>query len=100
RDRQSSMANIYGSTLATGGTVQEVQEWPDKIRQVTAAQVQAVAAKYLNPDISVTGYLLPGADAAAATEVEPAPQDGEPIEPGLGTSSPVEANPAKTVPAN
>jgi zinc protease len=26
---------------------------------VTADQVQAVAAKYLNPDVSVTGYLLP-----------------------------------------
>jgi zinc protease len=100
RDRQSSMANIYGSTLATGGTVQEVQEWPDKIKEVTAAQVQAVAAKYLDPDISVTGYLLPGADADVAADVEPMPQAGAPAEPDLGTSNPVEANPAKTVPAN
>ncbi|NGO53793.1 M16 family metallopeptidase [Allomesorhizobium camelthorni] len=59
RDNQSSMANIYGQTLATGGTVEDVQEWPDRIRAVTADQVQAVAAKYLKPDVAVTGYLLP-----------------------------------------
>jgi zinc protease len=59
RDNQSSMANIYGQTLATGGTVEDVQKWPDRIRAVTADQVQAVAAKYLKPDVAVTGYLLP-----------------------------------------
>ena len=61
RDSQSGMANIYGAMLTTGGTVEEIAEWPDRIREVTAAQVQAVAAKYLNPDRSVAGYLLPPA---------------------------------------
>lgn len=59
RDDQSDMANLYGATLATGGTVAEVEEWPDRIKAVTAEQVRAVAAKYLNPDRSVAGYLLP-----------------------------------------
>lgn len=59
RDNQASMANIYGSTLATGGTVADVEQWPDKIRAVTAEEIKAVAAKYLNPDRSVAGYLLP-----------------------------------------
>ena len=63
RDSQSGMANIYGSTLATGGTVKDIQEWPGKIRAVTAKQVQDVAAKYLNPDHSVAGYLLPATEA-------------------------------------
>ena len=63
RDSQSGMANIYGSTLATGGTVEDIQKWPDRIRAVTAKQVQDVAAKYLNPDHSVAGYLLPAAEA-------------------------------------
>jgi zinc protease len=63
RDNQSSMANIYGQTLATGGTVEDVQEWPDRIMAVTADQVQAVAAKYVKPDVFVTGYLLPEATA-------------------------------------
>ena len=53
------MANIYGTTLATGGTVEDVEEWPDRIKQVTADEIQAVAAKYLSANQSVTGYLLP-----------------------------------------
>ncbi|TIX53672.1 MAG: insulinase family protein, partial [Mesorhizobium sp.] len=28
RDKQDSMANIYGATLATGGSVRDVEEWP------------------------------------------------------------------------
>ena len=61
RDNQSGMANIYGATLTTGGTVADVAAWPDRIKAVTADQVKAVAAKYLNPDRSVAGYLLPPA---------------------------------------
>lgn len=63
RDRQSSMANMYGGTLATGGTVQDIEQWPDRIRKVTADEVKAVAARYLVMDRSVTGYLLPQAQA-------------------------------------
>ncbi|WP_412177257.1 M16 family metallopeptidase [Mesorhizobium sp. ZC-5] len=63
RDSQSGMANIYGATLATGGTVDDIEKWPEQIRKVTAKQVQDVAAKYLNPDHSVAGYLLPIAEA-------------------------------------
>lgn len=59
RDEQSNMANIYGSQLANGGTVADITEWPDRIRAVTPEQVQAVAAKYLDPSIAVTSYLLP-----------------------------------------
>jgi zinc protease len=59
RDKQDSMTNIYGSTLATGGNVQQVQEWPDHIRKVTADEVKAVAARYLVLDHATTGYLLP-----------------------------------------
>lgn len=63
RDSQSGMANIYGATLATGGTVDDIEKWPEEIRKVTAKQVQDVAAKYLNPDHSVAGYLLPVVEA-------------------------------------
>ncbi|MBX3576418.1 MAG: insulinase family protein [Rhizobiaceae bacterium] len=63
RDSQSSMANIYGATLATGGTIADIDEWPDRIKAVTAEQVRAVAAKYLDYDRSVTGYLLPADQA-------------------------------------
>ncbi|MER8766513.1 MULTISPECIES: pitrilysin family protein [unclassified Mesorhizobium] len=63
RDKQEDMANIYGSTLATGGNVQDVQQWPDRIRKVTADQVKEVAARYLNLDHATTGYLLPETQA-------------------------------------
>jgi zinc protease len=59
RDKQDSMANIYGSTLTTGGNVQDVEQWPERIRKVTADEVKAVAARYLGIDRSVSGYLLP-----------------------------------------
>jgi zinc protease len=59
RDNHSNMANLYGATLATGGTVQQVEEWPRKIRAVTAEQVRSAAARYVAADNSVTGYLLP-----------------------------------------
>lgn len=59
RDAQSSMASLYGGVLANGGTMDDIIEWPDRIRAVTAEQVQAAAARYLNPTIAVTQYLLP-----------------------------------------
>jgi zinc protease len=59
RDNQAGMARLYGGTLATGGTVKDVEEWPKRIDAVTAEQVKEAAAKYLDPSRSVTGYLLP-----------------------------------------
>ena len=58
-DNQASMANLYGAALATGGTVEQIREWPGKIRAVTAGEVRNVAAKYLEAGHSVAGYLLP-----------------------------------------
>lgn len=59
RDSQSGMARIYGSTLATGGTVADVLEWPDRLRAVTAQDIQKAAQAHLNGKPSVTGLLLP-----------------------------------------
>ncbi|MDP3897809.1 MAG: pitrilysin family protein [Mesorhizobium sp.] len=59
RDSQAGMARIYGSTLTTGGTIGDIDAWPERIRAVTAADIQAVAKKYLDASRSVTGYLLP-----------------------------------------
>lgn len=64
QDAQASMANIYGGELAVGGTVEDIAEWPDRIRAVTPEQLQAVAAKYLDPSIAVSSYLLPPATGA------------------------------------
>lgn len=66
RDNQSGMANLYGGALTTGSSVQDVADWPDRIKAVTAKQVQDVAAKYLKPTTSVASYLLAPANAANA----------------------------------
>jgi len=64
QDSPSNMANMYGSALTTGSTVQDVQQWPDRIKAVTADQVKAVAVKYLKPHQSVTAYLLPSQETS------------------------------------
>ncbi len=61
RDDQGNMAQTYGVWLTTGRTVEDVAAWPDRVRAVTVEQVQAVAAKYLERNNAVTGYLLPEA---------------------------------------
>jgi len=62
RDDQSDMARIYGSTLTTGGSVEDIESWPDRIRAVPASAIKAAAARYLDQSRSVTGYLLPAKD--------------------------------------
>jgi zinc protease len=58
-DNQTALANIVGQALAIGRDLADVQDWPSRIQAVTAAEVQAVAQKYLRPEASATGYLEP-----------------------------------------
>jgi zinc protease len=58
RDSQATLARMYGSTLAVGGAVKDVENWPARIDAVTLADVTAAARKRLLPRIAVTGYLL------------------------------------------
>jgi zinc protease len=58
QDNQVSMARWYGSALMTGATVNDVRKWPDRIRAISAAQVQDAARTWLDKRHSVTGYLI------------------------------------------
>ena len=58
QDNQATMARWYGAALMTGASVQDVQRWPDRIRAVTAEQVQDAARKWLDKRRSVTGFLI------------------------------------------
>lgn len=58
KDNQATMARWYGAALTSGGTVERVQSWPDRIRQVKPETVNAVAKTYLDKRRSVTGYLV------------------------------------------
>jgi zinc protease len=58
RDNVDGIANRYGRALATGLTVQDVQEWPDILQAVTGEQIVAAAREVLRPETSVTGWLM------------------------------------------
>jgi zinc protease len=58
QDNQATLARWFGAGLATGLTVEQVQTWPDRVRQVTADSVRAAARRYLDKRRSVTGYLI------------------------------------------
>ncbi|MGB4057005.1 MAG: pitrilysin family protein, partial [Alphaproteobacteria bacterium] len=64
RDSLTGPAMAFGSVLATGGTIDDLEYWTHDIAAVTASDIHAVAKKYLDPDAPlahtpVTGYLLP-----------------------------------------
>jgi zinc protease len=58
QDNQMSLARWYGTALTSGATVEDVRNWPDRIRAVTAQQVQDAARQWLDKRRSVTGYLV------------------------------------------
>lgn len=60
RDSQSSMARTYGRTLAIGGQVEDVLEFPDRIRAVTADEANAALRAVLGGETHhVEARLLP-----------------------------------------
>ena len=59
QDSQFSMASAYGQALMIGLTVDDVNEWPNRIRAVNAANVQKAAQGLLKRN-AVTAYLEPG----------------------------------------
>ena len=63
RDSQESLANIYGSSLAQGESIDDVVTWGDDIAAVTREEALAMARQTLDLDASVTGWLLPPEEA-------------------------------------
>jgi zinc protease len=57
-DNQRTLAQWYGASLTTGGTVEQVRTWPDRIRLVSAEAVREAARRWLDKRRSVTGYLV------------------------------------------
>ena len=66
RDSMGTAARLFGIALATGGTIDQVESWPNKIAAVTAKDVNAAAVAVLKPANSTTGELLPAAPQTAA----------------------------------
>lgn len=57
QDNQATLARIYGAAWATGLSAEDVRAWPERVKAVTADQVQEAARRYLKPERAVTGYL-------------------------------------------
>src|SRR5262245_14445518 len=57
-DNQGTLARWYGAALTTGGTVEQVKGWPDRLRAITAEQVRDAAKQWFDKRRSVTGYLV------------------------------------------
>ena len=77
RDSLSGPAMILGYTLSTGGTIDDVELWPQDIESVTAEDIQSAVKTYLiNNANHVTGYAIPP-QATPAPEALPVNSEAE-----------------------
>jgi zinc protease len=63
QDNQATLARYFGTTLATGGKVEDLIGWPSRIATVTEDSVRDAARRHLRETPSVIG-LLQGSPAA------------------------------------
>jgi zinc protease len=77
RDSQFNQARTYGWALATGRTIEDVENRAARLEAVTLADIEAVAKKYLDPKRSVTGELLAINKALAAARPVTIPAPGQ-----------------------
>jgi len=68
RDDVNGLANLYGSALASGLTIKDVQDWPAILSAVTPEDVMEAAHDVFQLKNSVTGYLTPPATDSSSTE--------------------------------
>jgi zinc protease len=78
RDSLNGPANSVGEALATGQTIDDIENWPDAINAVTLDDVnEAARAVFGSKGMSASGWLLPAEgtkapmDAAAAANTTP-----------------------------
>ncbi len=58
RDAADSVGNRYGRAMTSGLNVQDVQDWPEILQNVTEADILAAAQRVFDIDRSVTGWLM------------------------------------------
>jgi len=59
RDNLATAPRVIGAALTTGGSLEQIESWPERIAEVTADQVNAALKVVLRDEQSVTSYLLP-----------------------------------------
>jgi zinc protease len=58
-DSLYEVGRIFGTALTAGLTVDDVEDWPTRLEEVSAEEVNTAARRILRPEGSVTGLLLP-----------------------------------------
>ncbi|MGE3247216.1 MAG: M16 family metallopeptidase [Beijerinckiaceae bacterium] len=69
QDSQVSLARMYGISITTGSSVEDIAAWPSRIDAVTAEDIRNAARTWLQRRRSVTGYLLPSGEDAEPAEM-------------------------------
>ncbi|KKJ77801.1 zinc protease [Kiloniella litopenaei] len=59
RDSLAAAPNVIGRAITTGGSVEDVEAWPERIGAVTSEQINNLMEKVFIDNQSVTGVLLP-----------------------------------------
>ncbi|RJE85763.1 M16 family metallopeptidase [Paracoccus onubensis] len=78
RDSAHGRAYDYGQGLATGLTVEDVNDWPDILSAVTVEDVTEAARQVLNSNANVTGWLLPAEEETGGNAQPAAPESQQP----------------------
>ena len=72
-DSISRMARQYGWRLSTGLSIEDIEDWPNRIKAVTVDDCLKVAREYLVDENSVTGILKPSQEQSSRIEEKPLP---------------------------
>jgi zinc protease len=79
RDSLFGPARTVGRAASIGYPLEELEEWPERIRAVTADEVVEAARRVLLRERSVTGVLTPSRPPAVARAADPAADDAAPL---------------------
>ncbi|MCA8901751.1 MAG: insulinase family protein [Hyphomonas sp.] len=67
RDSQTTLANVFGSTLAIGGTIGDVLAYPDEMKSITPEEAIAAVRTVFGADRHyIEAHLLPAAEEDAS----------------------------------
>lgn len=67
RDSLDGPARILGGAVANGQTIEDIEEWPDRIAKVDKAAIDKAARALFNINWSVTGILHPASKDGSAS---------------------------------
>lgn len=94
RDSAHGRAYDYGQGLSVGLSIEDVNDWPDILAEVTVDEIRAAAAQVLQARADVTGWLLPQDQAAttpaATTPAAESAAESAPTETGATAATPGE----------